>query len=458
MQNPQINDIVELTIHDLGISGEGVGRLNGYTLFVEGALPGETIRCRLTECRKNFGRALLLDVLISSPLRVKPVCPLFDRCGGCQIMHMNYDGQLEFKRQRVAKALQHIGKFSDLNVPACRPSPSELHYRNKIQLITAPSDLGLSIGVYARHSHDVVEIERCFIHCPLGEKVFNQLSKILKKLNVPAYDPTTGQGLLKNILIKTAVYTEQVLIVLVTNGEANKVLIDAAEQIMREAPAVKGVVENINRRSDNVVLGKEYRLLAGQDHIMETLNGLSFKVSPASFFQVNPAQALHLYQEAIQLADLQPNEKVLDAYSGVGTLSLSIAMRAKHVVAIENVPEAINDARENAERNNIANVEFHCANVESFIGKMDEKIDTVFLNPPRKGCEPAVIKAMARLKPQKIIYISCDPATLARDLALMCEQGYKIDAVQPFDMFPQTAHVETVVKLVLESNTEVSSH
>lgn len=447
MQQPQIDQIIEFTVHDLGISGEGVGKWDGYTVFIDGALPGEVVRGKLFQCNKTYGRARLETVITPSPSRVKPICPIFDQCGGCQIMHMGYSSQLEFKQQRVAKALHHIGKIRDVQVAPCLPSPDSLAYRNKIQLIAAPGQSGMMIGLYARNSHDVVEVEKCYIHCPLGEEVFQAASAIIKQTDITAYDATEGTGLLRHILIKTAIYTKQSLIVLVTNGDITPEIKDAALKMIETIPSVRGVVHNVNRRRDNVILGPEFHTLAGQDHILEDLDGLLCKVSAASFFQVNPAQAIHLYHKAIEFAQLKATETALDLYCGVGTLTLNVAKHVGSAIGVENVAEAIKDAKENAARNKISNVQFRCANAEVFSLGKNEKVDVVFLNPPRKGCDAAVLKAVSRMQPSRIIYISCDPATLARDLGILVELGYAVSAVQPFDMFPQTAHVETVVKL-----------
>ncbi|HUD01934.1 MAG TPA: 23S rRNA (uracil(1939)-C(5))-methyltransferase RlmD [Rhabdochlamydiaceae bacterium] len=429
---PQLHQKITLTIKRLGIHGEGIGDLDGFTVFVDGALPGETVTASICEVRKNFARATLISTELSSPHRVKPPCPVFGRCGGCQLMHLDYPQQLETKRQRVIDALERIGKIFNVPVASCVPSPNPLAYRNKIQL---PVDL-TRMGLYAFNSHDIVEIEKCYIHCSLGEKVFAQVKQILKADPDPA---------LKFVLIKTGVSTNQVLVILVTEGEGSPALPATAEKIMESAPEIKGVVQNIKTTADNVVLGKTFRTLAGHSSIVDKICGLHFKVSPASFFQVNPAQAENLYQKALEFCELKGEETVLDAYCGVGTLSLIVAPHAKHVIGVECVPDAIADAEENAKRNQIKNTVFHCAPAEDFIGTLSS-IDVAILNPPRKGCEPAFLEKLLQLKPKRIVYVSCDPATLARDLALL-QKGYTINAVQPFDMFPQTIHVESIVQL-----------
>jgi 23S rRNA (uracil1939-C5)-methyltransferase len=433
---PQLHQKIILTIKRLGIHGEGIGDHEGFTVFVNGALPGETVTASIIEVRKNFARAMVVSYNKTSPHRMTPPCPVFGQCGGCQLMHLDYPQQLETKRQRVVDALERIGKLFNIPVSSCVPSPNPLAYRNKIQL-PAIMDPLLRMGLYAFNSHDIVEIEKCYIHCSLGEQIFAKVKQILKAEPDPA---------LRFVIIKTAVNTNQVLVILVTEGEGALTLPAIAEKIMESAPEIKGVVQNIHSSSGNTVLGKTFRTLAGHSSIVDKICGLHFKVSPASFFQVNPAQAENIYQKALELCDLKGEETVLDAYCGVATLSLILASHAKQVIGVECVADAIADAQDNAKRNQIKNAVFHCAQAENFISTL-ASIDVAVLNPPRKGCDPVFLEKLALLKPRRIIYISCDPATLARDLALL--QKYTINAVHPFDMFPQTVHVESIAELTL---------
>ncbi len=432
---PQLHQEITLSIKRLGIHGEGIGDYNGFTVFVDGALPGETVTAVINEVRKNFARATVVSYAQTSPHRVTPPCPVFGRCGGCQLMHLDYPQQLETKRQRVVDTLERIGKIFNVPVSACVPSPNPLAYRNKIQLPVMMDPMRM--GLYAFNSHDIVEIEKCYIHCSLGEQVFAKVKQILKN------DPHPS---LRFVVIKTGVNTNQVLVILVTEGEGSLTLPSMAEKIMESAPEIKGVVQNIHTASGNVVLSKTFRTLAGHSSIVDKICGLHFKVSPASFFQVNPAQAENLYQKALEFCELKGDETVLDAYCGVGTLSLILASHAKQVIGVECVSDAILDAQDNAKRNQIKNTVFHAAKVEDFIGTLSA-IDVAVLNPPRKGCEPLFLEKLVLLKPRCIVYISCDPATLARDLAILQEKGYSVNTVQPFDMFPQTVHVESIAQL-----------
>lgn len=448
MNKLQIGQSITLTIHGLGSSGEGVGYFEGFTIFVDGALPGEVVEVSLVERHKRYGRGHLTSILTPSPHRVEPTCKLFGKCGGCQLMHLSYPEQLKLKQKRVIDALQRIGKIDDVEVAPCMPSPASLGYRNKIQLPTRQGDRGIKLGLYAKASHDLIEVDTCGIHCPLGEEVYQQVKTIIQKSGIKAYDPEKGQGELRHVLIKTAVNTEEVLVILVTNGEPSPSLQSIAKSIMLSCPNVKGVIHNIHTGRDNVILGLTYNTLEGSDFMTEQLCGMKFKVSPASFFQVNPAQAENLYAKALEFAALTGKETVLDAYCGVGTLSLLFAKHVKKVIGVECVPEAIEDAIENARLNGIQNVSFVCAPAETHIQSLSG-IDLILLNPPRKGCDASFLDGIGKLRPQKVIYISCDPATLARDLAHLRGFGYQIEQIQPFDMFPQTAHVECVAKLQL---------
>lgn len=448
MSTPKVNETINLTIHNIGSSGEGIGYYHGFTVFVDGALPGEVVEATLFQCQKRYGRANLVSIITPSPDRVTPPCPLFGRCGGCQLMHLSYSKQLMIKQQKVIDALKRIGKIDDANVRPCLASPSPLEYRNKIQLPVREGKDGISIGLYAKSSHDLIEVDTCLIHCPLGESIYKELSKIIKTSGIKAYHPSDESGELRHVIIKSAVHRQEALVILVTSGKPSEKLKHIAKELMLHCHSVKGVVHNMNKEKDNVILGNSYATLEGVGFINETLCGLTFKVSPASFFQVNTEQAECLYNKALEFADLKGQETVLDAYCGVGTLSLLFAKQAKKVIGVECVAEAISDAKENAALNHLSNVEFVCANSEEFI-KTIKQVDVVLLNPPRKGCDPAFLEGIGKLLPKKVVYISCDPATLARDLSLLQGYGYVLDEVQPYDMFPQTAHVECVARLNL---------
>lgn len=439
-------EMIQLNIHGIGSHGEGVGSIDGYTLFVDGALPGETIDVKLTEKHKRYGRGELLKIHKPSSDRIEPACPLFGKCGGCQLMHATYAKQLLIKQQKVIDALERIGKLKNPTILPCLPSPSALGYRNKIQLPVQRKKEGLALGLYARSSHELIEVDHCFIHCDTGEKIYQPLAQLIKKSGLSAYDATTGKGELRHVLIKSSLHANELLVILVANASPSPLIKQLAQEILALSSTVKGIIHNLNTAPGNVILGKEYTVLEGQSQIEEKLCGLTFKISPASFFQVNPLQAENLYAKVCAFAALTGTEKVLDACCGVGTLSLILAKQAREVIGVECIPEAIADAHVNAACNGISNVSFVCDHIENFIQTLDS-LDVLILNPPRKGCEVAFLAGVKKLLPKRIVYVSCDPATLARDLALLVSFGYKINAVQPFDMFPQTAHVETCVSL-----------
>lgn len=447
MKKPRFKQNINVTIQNLGINGEGVGYWHGYTIFADGTLPGEAIRGRLIQRERNFGRIQPVSIQNPNPDRVTPPCPLFNRCGGCQLMHLSYEQQLDLKRQLVIKAFERLAGMPDIKIETCLPSPAPLQYRNKIQLPVVASEDGIQIGLYARHSHDLVPVDHCLVHCELGEKAFQTISKSIKESSVVPYDFKTGLGELRYLMVKTAIHTKQVLVTFVTATEASPALKELAKTILRRCPEVKGVVQNINSTPDNVILSNSYKLLEGEPHIEELLCGLLFKISPASFFQVNTLQAERLYTKALEFAQLTGQEVALDAYCGVGTLSLLIAKKTKYVFAVESTPEAIDDAKINATRNAINNIVFTCNDAREYIMGL-QPIDVAFVNPPRKGCELSFLEKLAQLAPKRLVYISCDPGTLARDSAILCEKGYCIEQIQPFDMFPQTMHVECVAAFI----------
>lgn len=446
MVKPRYNQKINLTIKSLGLHGEGVGYWHGYTVFVDDALPGEVIEARITHKDRKFGRARVTKLIEPSPGRVEPSCPLFGKCGGCQIMHLGYEHQLNFKRQRVVDAFRKYETLSETSIQPCIPSPNPKEYRNKIQIPVGEDENGLKLGLYARASHDIIAVDHCEVHCQLGEAVFKKVKALIAHSSIKPYKSANHDGDLRYVLVKTAVNTQQALVVFVVNQFDRALFEQLAQKVMETIPEVKGVILNINTSPENVVLGEQSICLAGEESIQEQIGGLFFKVSPASFFQVNTHQASNLYQAAISAAQLQPSDRVLDAYCGVGTLALLMANHVKEVIGIECVDSAVADANLNARFNKIGNSRFICGQVEDVINSLDP-IDVVVLNPPRKGCEKGVLDAIIRQRPRTILYISCDPVTLARDLNILVQAGFSLEIAKPFDMFPQTAHVECLVKL-----------
>ena len=443
----EIGKFIELKIESLSSTGEGIATYEGVKVFVDGALIGELVEAEVSKVCKNYLKANLKKIIQRSPSRVEPICPHFEICGGCQIMHLSYDQQLQIKTDKVSNALVRIGKLDNIAVLPCTSSPEQLNYRNKVQMPLQSKAGKLQLGFYQKKSHDLVEVERCYIHTALGSQIYEFVKEKLKKSD---YDSINHRGLLRHILIKSAPVNQQSLLIFVIfkpkdNLELNQLKI-LAKEVYQKFPELKGVLINKNSTRTNKILSDYYQTWLGDSFITEKILNLSFKISAASFFQVNAAQAANIYQKALDLANLTGNETVLDAYCGVGTLSLIFAQKVRKVWAVEVVVEAIENCRKNAQANKISNVNFECIKSENYFKNLPE-VDLILLNPPRQGCMQEVLTQIIKHKVAKIIYISCDPATLARDLKLLVDGGYKIGVIQPFDMFPQTMHVETVTVL-----------
>ncbi len=414
----------EVLIRDLTIWGEGVGSNNGLTTFVDGALPGEKVSIDVTQKKTTYAKGRLKAILERSPHRVKPICPVFGKCGGCQMMHLAYEEQLKVKQKRVSDAFERIGKLKEFTVAPCIPSPESLYYRNKIQL---PIENG-KMGLYAKRSHDIVPIEKCYIQSESGNELLRGITFIDE---------------LRHILLRTNRKGE-LLVVLVTREKPSEKILKLAKEISQKEN-VKGVLHGFNAREDNVLFSDSYTQLFGEGSLTEEILGIRVAISPASFFQVNLAQAENLYRKAFELSGLKKGGKALDAYSGIGVFSIYLAKQGVEVTCIEVVPAAVEDAKKNALENGVA-PKFLLGKVEDLIETV-APVDVIFLNPPRKGCEESVLQATINKQPKKIIYTSCDPATLARDLHFLATQGYTNIDAHPFDMFPQTMHVETLVSI-----------
>ncbi|MCH9633697.1 MAG: 23S rRNA (uracil-C(5))-methyltransferase RlmCD [Chlamydiae bacterium] len=440
----------ETEIFDVNSSGQGVASLDGLKVFIDLALPSERVKAKLRLKKKNYALADLVEIQKTSPDRVPPVCPIFSKCGGCQIMHWSYDKQLEYKTQKVKDALTRIGDFENPPLKDCIAS-SPLHYRNKIQLPFFEKNGLVKLGLYEKHSNRVVEVEKCFIHCTLGEKVYASLTELLEESSLEVYNAGSQKGFLRHLLIRTAIETNEVLLVFITSStKYQKELRQLAKKLMSLHPQIKGVLQNVNKKRYNSIMGDQLITLEGRPFIYEQIGSFKLKVSAHAFFQVNPKQAQNLYEKAIELAELNKEETLLDAYCGIGMFSLFASKRVKKVIGIESIPCAVTDAQDNARLNSLTNLEFRCDFLEKAVLSLED-INAAFINPPRKGCDKIVLEALVNLKVKKIIYISCDPATLARDLRFLKEEGYDLKQVQPLDMFPQTTHVESIAVLALNN-------
>ena len=473
------NDIVTVKIEDIGTEGEGIGKLEGFTLFVKDAVMGDVVEARLVKVKKNYAYARLEKVLTSSPLRVKPVCPYHKQCGGCQIQAMSYEAQLQFKENKVKNNLVRIGGFDQLFIESVMEPVVGMeqpwHYRNKAQFpVGTDKDGRIITGFYAGRTHSIIANTDCALGVEENEPILQKVLAYMQNEKVSAYDETTGQGLVRHILIRKGFTSGEIMVCLVINGKSLPKE-DRLVSTLREIPGMTSIWLNYNTKNTNVIMGTEGRVLWGQNTITDVIHrrsieeinsgkdclrydskenapqGITFAISPLSFYQVNPIQTEKLYSLALEYAGLTGEETVWDLYCGIGTISLFMAQCAKEVHGVEIVPQAIEDARKNAERNHIENATFYVGKAEEVLPRLYEEehifADVICVDPPRKGCDEACLNTIIKMAPKRIVYVSCDSATLARDLKYLCENGYEIRKVRAVDQFGQTVHVETVCLL-----------
>lgn len=447
-------DVKKNTVHTLEISGYtaegmGVARLEGRVVFVPFTIRGERWKVRLEKVNKNVVWGRGVELLDPSPERITPDCPLFGRCGGCQFRHMTYAEELRAKGQRIADALERVGHVK-LDLPPVLGAEDPLRYRNKVQFPVSQGKRGLSVGCYRPRSHDVLDAP----DCPLQPEAVTRLRGVFKgwmeAYNIPAYDEGTGRGLIRHLYVRTNRRGES-LVCVAANGDKLPHSEALAESLRRAEPGLAGLVLNVNTRDTNVILGDKYAVLWGRDWLEEELCKLKFRLSVPSFFQINRAQTEALYGIALDFAQLTGRETVLDLYCGIGTISLALAQRAGRVVGAEIVPRAVEDAKENALRNGITNADFFCGDagaVAQKLGTEGVRPQVICVDPPRKGLAPQVPAILAGMGPERIVYVSCDPATLARDVDRFAQLGYRAVRARGVDLFPRTAHVETACLLV----------
>jgi 23S rRNA (uracil1939-C5)-methyltransferase len=446
---------VNVTIDNYGSEGEGVARVEGFAVFVPGAIAGEEVRVRIDDVKANYSRGSIVDVLHRSNERADVGCDLYGECGGCQLMHVGYGAQLEMKRRRVAEALKRIGGIDGVTVEPTLGMDRPWEYRNKVQYPVGKAPGGRIVaGCFRRGTHDVVSTERCLIQHPLNTAIMNAVIEAAQRYGLSVYNETTGRGFLRYVLVKRAHGTGSAMVVLVTADDRFPKGKEFAADLARAVPEIASVVQSVNTSRGNRVLGQREKVLWGSPFIVDELDGLRFRISASSFYQVNPEQTVVLYREAVAAAGLRGSETVLDAYCGVGTLALFMARAAREVYGIEVVDDAITDARTNAELNAITNAKFIAGRVEAVLPELvadGAAFDVAVLDPPRAGCEAAVLRALAESRVGRIVYVSCNPATMARDAGILAGLGFRVERVQPVDMFPHTFHVETVV-LITKKN------
>ena len=445
------NDLVTLEIEDCGIDGEGIGKADGFTVFVKDAVIGDTVTAKIIKAKKNYGYGRLMEVLKPSPYRVEPKCEFARQCGGCQLQALSYDQQLVFKTNKVKGHLERIGGFTDIPMEPIIGMDELFHYRNKAQFPVGRNKEGKIVtGFYAGRTHNIIENRDCALGVAENKEVLDRVIAHMEKYGIEPYNEATGKGLVRHVLIRYGYFTKEVMVCLILNG--NK--IPKEEQLVKslcEIPGMTSITINVNKKHSNVILGEEIRLLWGQEYITDRIGDISYQISPLSFYQVNPMQTQKLYAKALEYADLHGQETVWDLYCGIGTISLFLTQKAKFVRGVEIVPAAIENAKENAKLNGLENTEFFVGKAEEVLPREYKKngvyADVIVVDPPRKGCDETLLETMVEMNPDRIVYVSCDSATLARDLKYLCERGYELRKVCPVDQFGMTVHVETVVLL-----------
>jgi len=442
------NSTVTVAIEDMGHDGEGIGKVDGYTLFIKDAVIGEVVEAKIMKVKKSYAYARLMKIVTPSPKRVEPRCSFARQCGGCQIQSLDYDEQLAYKERKIYNNLQRIGGFAEVPMEPIVGMQEPYFYRNKAQFpVGVDKDGHVITGFYAGRTHDIINNRKCYLGVEQNEEILECVIRHMESYGVSAYNEKIGKGLIRHILIRYGFATKEIMVCLVVNGDR----IPKSEELIESLLKVDGMTSiclNVNKERSNVILGKEVKVLWGQGYITDQIRGIFYQISPLSFYQVNPVQTEKLYGLALEYAGLTGAETVWDLYCGIGTISLFMAQKAKQVYGVEIVPEAIADARRNAQINGIENVAF-------FVGKAEEVLpakyeaegiyaDVIVVDPPRKGCDETLLETMVQMNPKRIVYVSCDSATLARDLKYLCEHGYELRRVRGVDQFCHTVHVECV--------------
>lgn len=435
----------------LGHSGEGVGRFQDFTIFVPQALPGEVVEVQVSEVKKNYAKAKLTGVKQASAERVEPLCSVYQSCGGCQLQHLSYAGQLNAKRQQVVDAVTRIGKLADVVVHPTMGAANPWYYRNKMQFPVGKAGGKVAVGCYSQGTHAIINTENCCIQHAVNNTIADQVRRIVTEFNIPTYDERTGEGVIRHVMGRVGTATGEVMVALVTAVDKLPSQEKVIAALRQAIPGLTSIVQNVNPKRGNIIMGETTRTIWGKDTITDKLGNLTFHISARSFFQVNTEQTVLLYGKAVEYAGLTGQETVIDAYCGTGTITLFLAGQAAKVYGIEIVKPAIADAWQNAQTNKIENVEFIAGDAVEVMPELYRngvRPEVIVVDPPRAGCEPKVLETFVKMKPERIVYVSCNPASLARDLAILAEQGYQTMEIQPVDMFPHTHHVECVAKLI----------
>jgi 23S rRNA (uracil1939-C5)-methyltransferase len=454
MAKPRRGDAISVSIDDLAFGGEGVGRVNGYVVFVRGGIPGDRLTVRLTEARARYGRGVIEAVEVPSPARVEAPCPYFGRCGGCRLQHVAYPAQLAFKEKQVRDCLERLGGLPAFELRPILPAPEGLGYRNKMEFTVAPSAAGPALGLHEADRYDVVlDIERCLLQSDLMNTLLAETREAVRMRGLSAYEATPdgeGRGLLRFVTVREGLRTGQAMVNVVASAPDVAALAPVAEHLRARVPATASVVLNVNATKSSVAVGTEEHLLLGRDTITERLRDVEFQISANSFFQTNTRQAERLFAIVEEACALTGAETVIDLYSGTGAISLLLARGSRHVYGIELAPAAVADAVRNAAANRIENCTFLTGEVRHVLPELLRQgvhADVVVADPPRAGFHPKALATLATLGPARLVYVSCNPSTLARDVGELVRHGYALEWVQPVDMFPQTPHIEAVARL-----------
>lgn len=449
----QKNDELILKIEDMGVDGAGIGKSDGMTFFVKDAVIGDVVRAKIIKLKKTYGYARLMELLEASADRVEPNCPYYRQCGGCQIQALSYEKQLEFKENKVRNNLERIGGFTKIPMEPIVGMDEPYHYRNKAQFPVGTDKEGhIVTGFYAGRTHTIIPNRDCALGLPVNREILDIVIDFMEKYHISAYDEKTGKGLVRHVLIRCGFSSKEKMVCLIINGKSlphGEKLVEA----LRKIDGMTSVSLNCNTERTNVILGHKTIVLWGQEYITDQIGDISYEISPVSFYQVNPVQTEKLYGLALEYADLHGEETVWDLYCGIGTISLFLAQKAKRVYGVEIIPQAIENAKRNAVKNGIENAEFFVGKSEEVLPEFYEKeaaagrkayADVIVVDPPRKGCDEKLLDTIVKMAPDRVVYVSCDSATLARDLKILCEQGYELKRVRAVDQFCHTVHTEAV--------------
>lgn len=449
----QKNEYIDVVFEDITHEGAGVAKVDGYPIFVPDALTGEQAQIKVIKVNKNFAFGRLIELKTESPFRQEPPCPVYKQCGGCQIQHMTYEGQLKMKEKQVKDVMQRIGKLTDVTVHPVLGMEEPWSYRNKAQVPIGESEAGLIAGFYKKGTHDIIDMDKCLIQMQQNDELVQQVKEICNKYGVRAYDEQTHKGTLRHVMARYGKVSGEIMIVFITRTAHLTRRDEIINELVTTFPHITSIVQNVNDKRTNVIFGDKTTVLYGSESIRDSIGNVQFAISARSFYQVNPVQTKVLYEKALEYAGLNGKETVIDAYCGIGTISLFLAQKAEKVYGVEIVKEAIEDATRNAELNEITNVEFAVGEAEKVIPewyKQGITADVIVVDPPRKGCDQALLDTIIAMKPKRVVYVSCNPGTLARDLRILEDGGFKTEEIQPVDMFPQTMHVECCSLLTYE--------